>query len=248
MRRASSTAMRIPRRLILGPGSAFHLLWRGHNREWVLGTPRAKETYLAFLSRAAVNRGAARIRFFSYCLMSNHPHITGQIDIAEPNCFALSKIFQSANARFGRWYNQLRQRSGKVAEERFKTLRIEDDKSLQRVMLYSDANPVRAGIVKHPRDYRWSSYRYYALGERSVHTQLLDEPGWYLQLGRTAALRRRAYRRLMDAYLRSAGLLRDGTMTRGNFIGEDRCVAKRQAELREAVRLLRLTLSAVNPP
>jgi putative transposase len=180
--------------------------------------------------------------------MSNHPHITGQIDAAQSSILALSRIFQSANSLFGRWYNRLHQRSGKVAEERFKTLRVEDDRSLQRVMFYSDSNPVRAGLVKHPRDYPWSSYRYYALGERSSYTELLSQPEWYRALGRTAKLRQRAYRRLADAYLRSSGLLRDTALTRGNFIGADDFVARQTDELHEALRELRAALSTVHPP
>ena len=240
--------MRIPRRLILGPDSVFHLLWRGHNREWVLRTPNEKDAYLRFLMRAFEKRPHRPIRLFSFCLMSNHPHLTGQIDAAESNIFALSRILQSVNSLFGRWYNKIHERTGKVAEERFKTLRIEDDASLQRVMCYSDANPVRAGIVKHPREYAWSSYRYYALGQTSSYTALLTEPGWYRELGRTRTLRQRAYRRLIDSYLRSTGLLRDQSMTRGNFIGSPSFIAARYSELRKTLRLLRSRLSTASGP
>jgi putative transposase len=240
--------MRIPRRLIVGPDSVFHLFWRGHNREWVLRTPREKDAYLRYLIGAFAKRPKRPIRLFSFCLMNNHPHLTGQIDSTESNVFGLSRIFQSVNSLFGRWYNRIHHRSGKVAEERFKTLRIQDDTSLQRVMCYSDANPVRAGIVKHPREYRWSSYRYYALGEVSTYTTLLSEPGWYRELGRTATLRQRAYRRLIDLYLRSAGLIRDRSMTRGNFIGSESFTASREIELREALRLLRSVSSSVSGP
>jgi len=180
--------------------------------------------------------------------MSNHPHLTGQIDRGESSIFSLSRIFQSANSLFGRWYNRIHERSGKVAEDRFKTLRIEDDESLRRVMCYSDANPVRAGIVKHPRDYPWSSYRYYAYGERSSYTELLNEPGWYRELGRSARLRQQAYRRLVDIYLRSAGLLRDDAMTRGRFIGGQSFITNREIEVQQALRLLRVRLSSVNQP
>jgi putative transposase len=238
--------MRIPRRLILGPDSVFHLVWRGHNREWVLRTPKEKDAYLRFVMRALAKWKKRPVRLFSFCLMSNHPHLTGQIDPGESNIFTLSKIFQSANSLFGRWYNRLHHRSGKVAEDRFKTLRIQDDQSLRRVMCYSDANPVRAGIVKHPREYPWSSYRYYAHGERSPYTGFLSEPGWYHELGRTSTLRQRAYRRLIDFYLRSVGLLRDGAMTRGHFIGRESFIVTHEIELRQALRLLRASLSSVS--
>lgn len=180
--------------------------------------------------------------------MSNHPHFTGEVDPEAPGIVGLSRLFQVANSRFGRWYNRLHRRSGKVAEERFKTLRIQDDRRLQTVMFYGDANPVRAGIVRHPRDYRWSSYRHYAFGERSPHSELLTEPGWYVALGRTAALRQRAYRRLIDAYLRNDGLMRDRAMTRGSFIGLSTYVAEKTAELRAKLQALRLVGAAPRAP
>jgi hypothetical protein len=76
-------------------------------------------------------------------------------------------------------------------------------------MLYADANPVRAKMVSHPSKYRWSSYRFYAYGETSEFTEALDVPEAYLALGKTPKDRQRAYRSLMDAYLRRHHLLDD---------------------------------------
>ena len=240
--------VRVPRCFTLGPDSVFHLFWRGHNREWILKGPKEKDSYLRYLASSIAKQSPSPVRLFSFCLMSNHPHFTGQIDRHAANIIPLSRVFQVANSLFGRWYNRLHHRSGKVAEDRFKTLRIQDDRALRNVMLYSDANPVRAGIVKHPRDYGWSSYRYYAFGERIPHADLLNEHGWYLELGRTSALRQRAYRRLVDAYLRSVGLLRDAAMTTGHFIGLADFVARREDELRTALRALRQGLASARPP
>ena len=240
--------MRVPRRFILGPDSAFHLIWRGHNRERVLEGHREKRAYLRFIASSFRARPNSNVRLFSYCLMSNHPHFTGRIEAGAASVLCLSRLFQAANSCFGRWYNKLHRRSGKVAEERFKTLRIEDDRHLQTVMFYGDANPVRGGIVKHPRDYSWSSYRFYAFGDRSAGSDVLTPPGWYVALGRTSALRQRAYRRSMDAYLRSAGLLRDQTMTGGWFIGAPGFVRSQHAELRNKLSALRRYLAFSRAP
>ncbi len=240
--------MRIPRRFILAPASVFHLLWRGHNRESVLRSPREKKSYLDFLRRALASRADPHVRLFSFCLMSNHPHFTGEIDPRAPSIAPLSRLFQLANGLFGRWYNRAHRRSGKVAEDRFKTLQIQDERHLQAVMFYSDANPVRAGLVKHPKDYRWSSYRHYAFGERGVGSDLLTEPVWYTELGANPLLRQKAYRRLVDAYLRSAGLIRDGRMTAGWFIGIRGYVAARSEELRSRLRSQRAAAAGARAP
>lgn len=58
-------------------------------------------------------------------------------------------------------------------------------------MRYIELNPVRAGLVRHPAHYRWSSYRANALGEADP---LLTPHALYCALGRSAEERRAAYR------------------------------------------------------
>jgi putative transposase len=58
-------------------------------------------------------------------------------------------------------------------------------------MRYIELNPVRAGLVRHPAHYRWSSYRANALGEADA---LLTPHALYCSLGRSAEERRAAYR------------------------------------------------------
>jgi putative transposase len=59
-------------------------------------------------------------------------------------------------------------------------------------MRYIELNPVRAGLVRHPAHFRWSSYRANALGAPDA---LLTPHALYCALGRDAAERRAAYRR-----------------------------------------------------
>ncbi len=59
-------------------------------------------------------------------------------------------------------------------------------------MRYIELNPVRAGLVRHPAHYRWSSYRANALGEPDA---LLTPHALYCALGRDAGERGAAYRR-----------------------------------------------------
>jgi REP element-mobilizing transposase RayT len=60
--------------------------------------------------------------------------------------------------RFSRWYNEHRGRRGTLWMERFKSVLVEDGEALRTMAAYIDLNPVRAGIVKDPKDYRWSGY------------------------------------------------------------------------------------------
>jgi hypothetical protein len=60
--------------------------------------------------------------------------------------------------RFTQWFNRAHSRSGTLWEDRFKSVIVEDGVAARTISAYIDLNPVRAGMVKDPADYRWSSY------------------------------------------------------------------------------------------
>jgi len=60
--------------------------------------------------------------------------------------------------RFTKWFNRTHSRSGTLWEDRFKSVIVESGLAARTMAAYIDLNPVRAGIVKDPADYRWSSY------------------------------------------------------------------------------------------
>ena len=60
--------------------------------------------------------------------------------------------------RFTRWHNRLTERRGNLWEENFKSILVEDGLASRTIAAYIDLNPVRAGMVRDPADYRWSSY------------------------------------------------------------------------------------------
>lgn len=68
-----------------------------------------------------------------------------------------------------------------------------DGRHLLTVMRYGDLNPVKAGLTDNPSNWKDSSFRFYALGERN---DLIDVAPDYLALGHSPAARRKAYRQL----------------------------------------------------
>jgi len=70
----------------------------------------------------------------------------------------LSCFMQSFKRRFSQWYNKTYSRTGTLWEGRFKSVIVEDGFAARMISSYIDLNPVRAGMVKQPEDYRWSSY------------------------------------------------------------------------------------------
>jgi hypothetical protein len=70
----------------------------------------------------------------------------------------LSEFMKSVMQRFTRWHNRERGRRGNLWEETFKSVVVEDGVASRTMAAYIDLNPVRAGMVEDPADYRWSSY------------------------------------------------------------------------------------------
>jgi putative transposase len=70
----------------------------------------------------------------------------------------LSEFMKGLLQRFTQWFNRVHLRTGRLWEDRFKSLIVEDGVAAKTICGYIDLNPVRAGMVKDPADYRWSSY------------------------------------------------------------------------------------------
>ena len=73
--------------------------------------------------------------------------------------FSLSEFMKSVQQRFSRWYNARAERRGAFWEGRFTSLMVQEEERVLRTMAaYIDLNPLRAGMVEDPGDYRWGGY------------------------------------------------------------------------------------------
>ena len=70
----------------------------------------------------------------------------------------LGEFMKGLLQRFSQWFNRAHSRSGTLWEDRFKSVIVEDGVAARTISAYIDLNPVRAGMVKDPAEYRWSSY------------------------------------------------------------------------------------------
>ena len=70
----------------------------------------------------------------------------------------LAEFMKGLLQRFSQWFNRAHSRSGVLWEDRFKSVIVEDGVAARTIAAYIDLNPVRAGMVKDPADYRWSGY------------------------------------------------------------------------------------------
>ncbi len=70
----------------------------------------------------------------------------------------LGEFMKGLLQRFTQWFNRAHSRAGTLWEDRFKSVIVEDGVAARTMAAYIDLNPVRAGMVNDPADYRWSSY------------------------------------------------------------------------------------------
>lgn len=102
----------------------------------------------------------------AYCLMSTHFHL-----LVAATRTTLASVMHLALSRYSHWYNWRRNRQGHVFQDRYKAKHCLDDAYVNTVLPYIHRNPVKAGMVDDPTDWRWSSSRQYVKAPRST---LLD--------------------------------------------------------------------------
>ena len=69
--------------------------------------------------------------------------------------YDLSWFMHGLKGAFTADYNRRHKRKGTLWEDRFHSVVVESGRALQAMAAYIDLNPVRAGMVKRPEDYRW---------------------------------------------------------------------------------------------
>jgi hypothetical protein len=90
----------------------------------------------------------------------------------------LSLFVKEVKERFSRWFNKRRGRRGTLWMDRFKSVLVEGQgEALRTMAAYIDLNPVRAGLVKDPKDYRWCGYAEALGGSRRAQRGLCKAIG-----------------------------------------------------------------------
>jgi hypothetical protein len=87
---------------------------------------------------------------------------------------SLSELIRDIKVNFARYYNRRHHRRGYFWGERFKSVIVENGNTLINCLAYIDLNPVRAGIVAKPEDYRWNSLGYHVQTENKDEFLSLD--------------------------------------------------------------------------
>lgn len=157
--------------------------------------------------------------------MTNHVHLLVSAERAE----APGAMMKAQGQRYVQYINRTYRRSGTLWEGRFRSCLTQEEAYLLACQRYIELNPVRAGMVEHPADYRWSSYHANAQGEASP---FIRPHGLYDALGLDAESRQAAYRELFRYELEPGMVDEIRRATNGNFaLGNARFGAEVSAAL-----------------
>src|SRR5437016_13106295 len=107
---------------------------------------------------------------------------------------SLPRTMQALGRRYVRYVNTIHGRTGTLWEGRYRAAPIDGEAYFLACCRYIELNPVRARMVRHPRDYLWSSYHSLIRMRMVRWIWLVGDHPLYRRLGRDADARRKEYR------------------------------------------------------
>ncbi len=208
-------------------GYTYHLTQRCRNREFLLRFAKDRDAYRHWLREGVLRY---RVPLYAYCLTSSHVHLLVHAD----EVHAVGRLMDLAAGATAQPYNRRKGRSGAMWEPYQCTI-IEDGKHLFNCLRYIDLNMVRAGVVKHPAEWRWCGWselmgcrqRYRLLNVERL-LQSLDMPD--------LDSFREAYAEAVNAALRQNELRREPMWTESLAVGSREFVKEAAARFSRRYR------------
>lgn len=170
------------------PGGFYHVTLRGNHRQPIFFDPADRGLLERITARSLDELGA---RLHAYCWMTNHVHMLLQV-ADEP----LGRLMMRIASQYARIVQTRLETTGHLFERRYHALLVDADSYLLTLLRYIHMNPVRAGFVREPGHYPWSSHRDY-LGSR--HQDWLTTDFALRMFGPNDRLARARYRTFMGS-------------------------------------------------
>ena len=152
-------------------GGVYHVIARGNNKEYIFKEAIDKGYFIKLLKDHCSTMG---YQIFGYVLMDNHYHI-----VIQPMDKKLQEIMHQINNKYSKYFNYKYKRVGHVFQGRYKSVLVQDERYMLKLIRYIHQNPVRAGMTSKVENYKWSSDIYYRKNIKSfinkeVISKMLD--------------------------------------------------------------------------
>ena len=203
----------MPRKMrIILPNCPHHIIQRGHNRQIIFAE---NSDYERYLNNVLELKAKFDIKVFAYCLMTNHVHLLLQ---PGDDAYKVPLFMKTLSARTTRYFNMLEGRTGTLWESRYKSSPVQKEYYLLNCCRYIELNPIRAGIVNHPIEYKWSSFsermtygindetdikigikeiKKIKMNDEEGNARILDLDKVFLSLGETGEIRLKHYEKFI---------------------------------------------------
>ncbi|MBI1871655.1 MAG: transposase [Chlamydiae bacterium] len=136
----------------------YHIMNRGLARQDIF---LEEEDYECFLETLDEAKRIWKIKIYAYALMGNHYHLCLQTPGGN-----LSRVMRHIDGVYTQRFNRKHRRDGPLFRGRYKAILIGEENYLGQVIRYIHLNPVKAGLAKNPKEYRWSSHIGYIKAQR----------------------------------------------------------------------------------
>ncbi len=169
------------------PKFPHHILNRANNKEIIF---LDDSDFRFFLDQIKKYKQKFGVKIYHYCIMPNHYHFLIEPVTKE----SLTAFMQALMLVYAQYVQRKYGKVGHIWQERYKSPVIQAEDYLAYCGYYIEDNPRRAGLVKNLKDWRWSSYHFYAYGESDP---IVDIDPNYLALGATPEECQQNYRKYM---------------------------------------------------
>lgn len=148
------------------PGAFYHVITRGNNKQRIFV---GDKDYSSFLERLNLYKERFRFILYAYALMPNHVHL-----LIETGKAPLSRVMQALQFTYTQKFNRRHKKVGHLFQGRYKAILCQKESYLLELIRYIAQNPVRAGLVKRPIDWKWGSF-YELLCSNNRHVVSVDD-------------------------------------------------------------------------
>jgi len=213
------------------PDALYHVTARGDRREDIFEDDADRQIFLSTLEQVITQFNWL---CHAWCLMDNHYHL--MIQTPDGN---LSKGMRQLNGVYTQTSNRRHKRVGHLFQGRFKAILVDSDAYLLELARYVVLNPVRAGMVKKPEDWSWSSYR--ASVGLEPAAPWLEVDGLLAQFGKRRSLAQQRYAQFVSEGINgnSPWLNLKGQV----FLGDDQFVERMQAHIQPVNDVVQIPLA-----
>ncbi|MCP3941656.1 MAG: transposase, partial [Desulfobacteraceae bacterium] len=219
------------------PGYIWHITHRCHKKEFLLKLVKDRERWMYWLFQSKKRYGLC---ILNYMVTSNHIHLLVIVTDNGKSEETIPRSVQLIAGRTGQEYNQRKKRKGAFWEDRYHATAVQSNEHLIQCLIYIDMNMVRAGIVKHPKEWPHSGYN--EIQNPGKRYSLIDRKKLmkFMNISDYSSLQQYHRKRIEDTMERS-DQIREIRWTQSIAVGDMDFVGKTKALLEDRAKGRKIT-------